>query len=215
MNRCKRELINPIFLECKEKVDKDFWKSVFDEFAYGKYPKQLYITNYQIQSTNRNNFFQYNYKNKTIEEMIPEIQELLLKHTNLISNEDMNKKKNNLNKFKENVFTNWKNIKKKFIKSILVMNYCIELKKIYQLPQSVTNKLYNKLFNYIILGYVQHINMENNKIHSIEGLVVTNENIMFNFPDKEIEENLYEFPDFINNYCKRYLLRTAKHMKDT
>ena len=94
--RGKRELLHPIFLECRDQCENDFWKSLYEDMAYGKYPKQMYINQHQqIQSTNRSSAFQYSFKSKTVEEMVHDIQELLLTHTNLISNEEINTKKTN------------------------------------------------------------------------------------------------------------------------
>ena len=213
MNRGKKDLLHPIFLECKEHTPNAFWKTIFEEFAYGKYPKQLYITNYQqIQSTNRNQFFQYSFKNKTVEEMIPEIQELLMNHTNLISNEEVTQKKNDMFQYKQNQWTNWRDIKKKYIKCILVMDYCIELKKKFNLTQKVINDFYERTMNLINLGEITEIELKNNKIESIKGLDDPHE---LKFPDiSSREEQIYDYPDFVTNYCKRFLIKFSKCIKE-
>ena len=207
--RGKKELIHPIFLECKEKVENSFWKSLFEEFAYGKYPKQLYVNQQQqIQSTNRNNFFQYSFKDKTIDEMIPEIQELLLTHTSLISNEEIIQKKNDHIKFKEEKITSWKDIKKKFIKEMFLMDYCIQLKQDHKLS---TYTIYN-LYTLLRYSNVSDVQIENNKIIHIPGIFYdakSNTFSMMRETDDKVDSTI-ECPDMVTHYCKRYLIRLAK-----
>ena len=211
-NRGKKELVHPIFLECKERVENSFWKSLFEEFAYGKYPKQLYVNqNQQIQSTNRNHFFQYSFKEKSIDEMIPEIQELLLTHTSLISNEEIIIKKSEHLKFKEEKLSSWKEIKKKFIKEILLMEYCIQLKQDHKLSSEVIDRLYT-LLRY---SNITEVHMRHNKISHIPGILFDPEKQSF-WIQKEWDDrsdSTVECPDMLTHYCKRYLLRLVKEIQ--
>ena len=208
-NRGKKELLHPIFLECRDYVDNQFWKSLFEEFAYGKYPKQLYITQQQtIQSTNRTNTFHYSFKGKSVAEMIPEIQDLLIKHTSLISSEEILVKKNEQLQYKQDTWTSWKDIKKKYIKEILLMDYCTVIRNDYKLPMECIILLY-QLLNY---SNLQEVYMEENKIVHIPGIVYDSDARMFTIKNEydEKSESLIEIPDCITNHCKRYLLRMAK-----
>jgi len=212
-NRGKKELIHPIFLECKERVENIFWKSLFEEFAYGKYPKQLYVNHQQqIQSTNRANFFQYSFKDKTIDEMIPEIQELLLTHTSLISNEEITQKKTEHIKFKEEKLTSWKDIKKKFIREMLLMDYCIQLKNDHKLT---TDIIYN-LYTLLLYSNVSEVHMENNKISHIPGIFYDAVLKVFTVQRESDDkmDSTIECPDMVSHYCKRYLLRLAKSREE-
>jgi len=212
-SRGKRDVIHPIFLECKEHVENPFWKSLFEEFAYGKYPKQLYITqNQHIQSSNRTNFFQYSFKGKDIPTMIFDIQELLLTHTNLISNEEILVKKNDNVKYKKDEWTQWKDIKKKYIRDILIMDYCIALRieKRYTLEESI--RAYEQLLYYATFqSDMIEFHIKDNKISEIDGIVFNENNtISIQKEDDSKLESIYEIPDQISNYCKRYILRVAK-----
>ena len=212
-SRGKREVIHPIFLECKEHAENPFWKSLFEEFAYGKYPKQLYITqNQQIQSSNRTNFFQYSFKGKDIPTMIFDIQELLLTHTNLISNEEIIVKKNDNVKYKKDEWTQWKDIKKKYIRDVLIMDYCIALRieKKYSLEESI--RAYEQILYYTTFqADMIEIHIKDNKISAIDVIVFHTDNtISIQKEDDSKLESIYEIPDQISNYCKRYILRVAK-----
>ena len=208
-NRGKKELIHPIFLECKEYVDNPFWKSLFEEFAYGKYPKQLYVNQqHQIQSTNRAQFFQYSFKGKSIQEMIPEIQYVIMKHTSLISNEEILVKKNEQQQYKKETWNQWRDIKKNYIREMLLMEYCIQIKTDYKLTMEQILPLYQNL----CYANLQDIRLEQNKIEHIPGILFDPETKIFTIPSEleEKSESVVEAPDLISNYCKRYLLRMAK-----
>lgn len=216
-NRSKKEVIHPIFLECKEHVENPFWKSLFEEFAYGKYPKQLYVTqNQQIQSSNRTNFFQYSFKGKDIPTMILDIQELLLAHTNLISNEEIIVKKNDNLKYKKDEWTQWKDIKKKYIRDILIMEYCIGLRaeRKYTMEESI--RAYEKILYYTTFhADMIDISIKDNKISSIQGIVFHEDNTIGIQKEEDIkQESIYEIPDQVSHYCKRYILRISKRYKN-
>lgn len=216
-NRGKKEIIHPIFLECKEHVENPFWKSLFEDFAYGKYPKQMYVTqNQQIQSSNRNNFFQYSFKGKEISTIILDVQDLLLTHTNLISNEEIIVKKNDNVKYKKDDFTHWKDIKKKYIRDILIMEYCTKLRseKRYSLEESI--RVYEKIMYYTMFNaYMLEIQMNDNKISSIKGIIFNPDNTITIEKEEDIikQEPIYEIPDQVSHYCKRYILSLSKKIK--
>jgi hypothetical protein len=213
----KRELIHPIFLECRDRCDNDFWKLIFEDIAYGRYPKQFYINqNQQINSTSRINQFTYSFRDKTVNEMVHEIQELLLQHTNLISNEEIDIKKNNIIPFKKDVWESWKDIKKKYIKDILIMDYCIEIKKTMSLSLNETTHLYIILNNLITFGYLYEVQLDNYKIISINGVsVLPHLNVIYINYDYSKEDVMYPIPDNVSHYSKKHLLRTTKLINQT
>jgi hypothetical protein len=214
--RKKKELLHPIFLECKKHVVNPFWKSLFEEFAYGKYPKQLYITQSQnIQSTSRTQSFHYSFADKPIEQIIPDIQELLMTHTNLISDEEVELKKSDHLKFKQDAWVNWKDIKKKYVRDILIMEYCMSLRHL-KFTQEQCSNAYKKILLYTVyypelLGF----HLEEGRISRINGITINTEQLTIEYPPIEPKpELLYEVPDMITNYCKRTLLRTSKFINE-
>lgn len=215
-SRGKKELLHPIFLECRDKTDNEFWKSLYEDMAYGKYPKQIYINqNQQINSTNRSNSFQYDFRDKTVDEMVLEIQELLLMHTNLISNDEINIKKTSNIQYKKDTWTNWKDIKKKYIRDIILMDYCLEIKRLLSFTSNETIYLYERLSNLILHGQLSTIHLDNNKIVSIDGVDIRHDtNCIVITCDTYKEELSFPIPDMMSHYCKRYLLRTSKFITD-
>lgn len=209
-NRGKRDLIHPIFLECKERVTNGYWKTLFEDMAFGKYPKQFYITQQQVIQSSLRDSFQYSFSNKSVDEIITDIQELLTLHTNLISNEDIDLKKIENEKYKKDVWLNWKDVKKKYIRDILLMDYCITIKDQLELSSSSTLKVYNTISQLINNNQLTDIIMKDNKIVSIKGIQVEpkEQSLKISFePSAVKEECIYECPDTISIYCKRYLLR--------
>ena len=215
--RKKKELLHPIFLECKKQVTNPFWKSLFEEFAYGKYPKQLYINQQQqIQSTNRAQFFQYSFRDKPIDQMIVDIQELLMTHTNLISDEELQIKKNEHIKFKEEQWSTWREIKKKYIKDILLMEYCMTFRQKHKFSTEQCIVAYQSLLHYTNdHSDAIEIHMRQNQIDRIDGIELDLDTQAFIFPDtSDKEELLFESPDIVTHYCKRYLLRSSKFLNE-
>jgi hypothetical protein len=115
---------------------------VFEDLAFGKYPKQIYISNYTIQSSNRKKSFSYSFRHKPVDEILRETIDLLTLHTDLISGEEVKKKRDGNEPFKKDTWTCWKDIKKKYIKDMLLMEFCLRLKKDLSLP-------YKKAVDYV------------------------------------------------------------------
>ena len=210
--RGKRELLHPIFIECKDRVENGFWKTLFEELAYGKYPKQFYVTQHQTLYSSQRDLFQYCFRDKTIDVIIHDIQELLTKHTNLISSEDLDIKKLENEKYKFETWIQWKDVKKKYIRELLLMDYCIFIKQQLQLTTISMKAVYRTLLHLVNNGQLININMKDNKIESIDGIQLNIEEQSIQIlcdTLQEKEECNIECPDQITNYCKRFLLRYA------
>ena len=209
-NRGKRELVHPVFMKCKESVENGFWKTLFEEMAYGKYPKQFYITQQQVIHSSIRDAFQYNFSNKTVEEIIHDVQELLTLHTNIISNEDMDVKKLENEKYKKDTWNQWKDVKKKYIRDILLMEYCIGIKNELNLSNVRMQEVYQTITNLLNKGEIHDIELKDNKIIHIKGVLISKEDktISISLDSTTIkEECIFPCPDTISIYCKRYLMR--------
>lgn len=216
-SRGKKELLHPIFLECRDQTDNEFWKSLYEDMAYGKYPKQIYINQHQqIHSTNRALSFQYSFKNKSAEEILVDLQDFLLENTTLISNKEIDQKKSEIIQYKKDTWTSWKEIKKKYIRDILLMDYCIKIKGLLQFQYSEITHLYELVNHLLTQGRLYDVQMEDNKITSITGLDIRPDiNMIYIYCDTIEEESSYLIPDMMSHYCKRFLLRHAKIIEDS
>lgn len=211
-NRGKKELLHPIFLECRDVCESEYWKGVFEDFAYGKYPKQIYISNHSIQSSNRKKFFTYSFRNKLPPQICKDSIELLTVHTDLISGEEIKQKKDHNEPFKKDVWACWKDIRKKYIKDTLLMEFCLRLRKDLSLSYKKTIHLYQKISSTVYTGQFTEIHIDNGTISSIDGLSFDEETQKFLFEElnEPKAEQIYATDDYVHHYCRRYMLRAVK-----
>ena len=149
----KNELIYPIFLECLEYTDDNFWKFIFEDLAYGKAPHGTYISKNFLCCNFKGKEFSYKIvENGSSETIFNDIYEILTKKFRLLSSKDkILRKKNFENKeeeIKTNCSNNWNLIRKKNIKNALIENFVIEKKEKYIL----SDKQYRNLISTIIVG---------------------------------------------------------------
>jgi len=214
--RGKRELMHPVFLECQARCESEYWKGIFEDFAFGKYPKQVYVSNQTIQSANRRKYFSYSFRNKPVEEMCRDVIELLTLHTDLMSGEDVKKKKDGNEPFKKDSWTCWRDIKKKYVKDALLMEFCLRLKRELGLPYKKTVALYHKVSAFVYTGQCAEVNMSGGVISSIDGMAFDELHRAFVWDDDNEPkvEQVHAAHDYIHHYCRRYLLRAAKSSGD-
>jgi hypothetical protein len=91
------------------------------------------------------------------------------------------------------------------------MEYCISLRLDHNFSVEESIMAYEKLIYYITFqSDTIEVILKNNKIDKINGIVIHNNRIAL----KELEdvkmESIYEIPDQVSHYCKRYLLRISK-----
>lgn len=211
-NRGKKELLHPIFLECRDHCPSEYWKGVFEDLAHGKYPKQIFISSHSIQSSNRKKPFSYLYRGRTVAEICRDTIDLLMQHTDLISGEEIKQKKDNNEPYKRDAFECWKDIKKKYIKDTLLMEFALRLKRDLTLSYRRTIQLYQTLALKVYTGQLTEIHMENGVITHIDGFEYDQETQTFQF-DESVElkpEQVYAAQDYVHHYCRRYLLRAVK-----
>jgi hypothetical protein len=211
--RGKRDVVNPIFLTCKPFCPNEYWKGVFDDLAYGKYPKQLYISGGYMQNANRKKVsFYYNLKNgKNPKYITEDIIEILTNHTDLISSDEIKKKKDDNEQFKKDTWNQWKDIKRKYIKDVLLMEYCLDLRKIYGWTLKKATEVFQALTLRVYGGQLTDIKMSQRRIESITGMEVQpNGEVTFDASAEFRAELVYPMEDYIYNYCKRYVNRSSK-----
>lgn len=211
-NRGKREIVNPIFLECKQLCENEYWKNVFEEMAYGKYPKQIYISNQTILSSNKKKNFSYQMRDQSPNDVMVNTISILTNFTDLISSEEIKKKKDSNDAFKKDNWVLWKDIKRKYIKDVLIMNFCLELKKEYNLTAQKSASLYQGLTYRIYSGQITDIIMDDQKISVIPALEINPETKEITYHeefDSKLEQT-HELEDYMHHYYRRYLLKLAK-----
>lgn len=175
----KKELIYPFFINCSLLTNDKFWKSVFEDLAYGIAPYGAFINKGFIMCNYKDKEFVYKICKKDPTELYDDIYNIFSTKLNIISSEEISNKKRNIEKIQEDI-TDWTNIKKKNLKDIMIENWAINMKNKYNLTTKVTRSLISVIFLALIFksisskdiilknGNIEHINgisFENGKFH--------------------------------------------------
>lgn len=142
--KIKKEIIYPIFIQVSQLSNDTYWYSIFNNLARGITPNGVIITETNVCNRFKEKSFTYEFENKSPKEIHDELKHLFQKKMGLQSKMDYlkNKKKFNLIMEKDE-YIEWKDIKIKNIKDILIENYALELRKKYDLTIRQTDELLN------------------------------------------------------------------------
>jgi hypothetical protein len=161
--KMKREIKYPIFLECSAFCGKEvFWKFVFEDMAYAKFPPSVYIQKDYLCCSSKGKEFVYKLMEngqifKSNEMVYEEVRKLLQTRACLLSDKEaLFQRKSVLHsrqlQFEKERYNeeSWNVIRKKIIKESLMEQYVLESKNKYSLhPLQV-----KRLFSLIIIGFL-------------------------------------------------------------
>ncbi len=174
--KTNKNIVYPIFLECAKLASDDYWKTLYENMAKDKYPKMIYIKNCTVKSVNKKHDFSYCFKDKTAQEISVELYDILTKHTLILSSNDKLKKKEDEEKTMKEIqmetYEDWKDIKKKKIKSQLIDDYCVNMEQEYKLSEANTRELRKMINKGFLFKNIESCDVEfsDGKILSIEGI---------------------------------------------
>lgn len=161
-----------ILLDAVQYIDDEYWISVITDMAHHKYPKGFIVKNGVLSyKRNMNSIFSVVLENLPANEVAEKIIEFLQQHGNMKSDRDREYDQiiadDIEKKHKEKRIMNWKDLKSSKKKSILLMNYAVQLTK--QSPSVSYRDLYSLLCSEILLKRIlpEHIVMQDNKIDCI------------------------------------------------
>uniref|UniRef100_A0A6C0D2S3 Uncharacterized protein n=1 Tax=viral metagenome TaxID=1070528 RepID=A0A6C0D2S3_9ZZZZ len=180
----KREIRYPIFLDCTRFCGKDvFWKFVFEDMAYGKFPPGIYIQKDYLCCSSKGKEFVYKMMDngemmKSEQEVYEEIRNLLQTRACLLSDKEALFQRRNILHSRQIQFEreryneeSWNVIRKKIIKENLMEEYVLESRNKYELD----SQQIKRLFSLIILGFIfksihsKDVSYSNGYIQAIEG----------------------------------------------
>lgn len=217
-----KKVIYPIFVKCSEQCSDLFWKKLYLSFSINKPPKTLYISNGYINSINKNKkqVFSYNFESKSSDEIISELNNIIMENTSLISNKDMLRKHNEMEKMKECMIVDnpdWKSVKKKKVKNLYISNFCNEMRIKYKLEWDSTLELCNLIKTGLLLKLQtkNDIDFKDGKILNINGIVYnkklkkfinTNTAPIVKIKNEDLIDNClyYYWPKLILNISDQY-----------
>jgi hypothetical protein len=172
------KLVYPIFLQCCDLTEDNFWKYIFEDLAYLKTPYGIYIQRDYICCNFKGKEFNYKIDtSKSPNILFKEIYNLFNKKFELLSEKD---KKNRRNLFECDTIHNANILFKKF-KYELIIQFVLRMKKQWNLAW----KSSKKLLSYIILGLMlkiltkTDINFSNCEIESINGISFEDKKIIY------------------------------------
>ena len=177
------EIVYPIFLQCCQYTDNEFWSKIFENLAYAKTPYGSYISNDCIYCSHKKRNFIYKIDiNNKPENLYNDIKTLLTNKLNVISDQDMTTKKILYAKMSENIqlsHSSWKGIKKN-IKELLIEMYVITQMKTYDLSMKQARYLLSMVMLSLILKIIipADIHYDGNEIANIDGITYTKNSVI-------------------------------------
>lgn len=171
----KKDIIYPIFLECIEYTSDSFWKTVFEDLAYGKTPYGSYISKDFLCCGYKDKDFSYKIERKDPKQVHDEVYHLFHLRLGILSSKERNKKKLDFNKMEEDIQDDkkkWSDIKKKNIKDLLVEMYVIKMQKKYTLNIKQARYLLSLIFIAMVFKVItsKDIHYNDGEIQSIDGI---------------------------------------------
>ena len=168
----KRELLYPFFIECCKFTNDIFWKSIYEDLAYGITPYGTYIQKDFLTCNYKDKEFIYKIQKKDPKELYNDIYNLFRIKLSLMSRNEIIKKKNDINILQEQVYEEWTDIKKKNLKEVLIEKYAINMSTKHKLTITQTKYLMSLIFLSFVFKIItsNDIIMKNGKIESINGI---------------------------------------------
>lgn len=184
----KKDIIYPVFLECCQFTTDAFWQNIFEDLAYGQTPYGTYINKDFLCCNYKDKEFSYKIDKKNPKKLFNDLFDILSNRFGLLSGFDKKQKKINFNNIQEELKCSrgkWSNIRKKNIKDLLIENYCIDMKKKYNLSTKQTRRLLYLIFIAIIFKVitVKDIDYQDGVIQNIDGIRFEQKEVIF---DREL-----------------------------
>ena len=212
----KRDIVYPIFLECCQYADDNFWENVFEDLAYGKCPSGTYMNKNFFCCSYKNKEFSYKVERKDPHEIYDEIYGLLTEKLGILSVKEKAKKKILFNELEQNIKDSrqeWNSIRKKNIKDVLYEKFVIDMKKKYDLSAKQCKFLLGILMLSILFKTIssKDIVYKDDKIISIEGFVFEKNKVSFN--RKVFSETSENVNDDVSENTNALFPYWEKHLK--
>jgi hypothetical protein len=186
--KAKRVVEFPIFDKMMEYEVDSFWKSLFDEAATGKFPRNFKYQNGVINYKIRSKTVEQEINEENIEEAMEITKKFLLEHAGIQSPEDRRRKKLEEEKriaemlMNENVI--WNQIRSEKQRMIMISLYVEGLGKKYNLSLEERKGLVQNIRIGMLAGY-----FNSNNIEIIGTRIVNIDGLEYNEETKEFEIN--------------------------
>jgi hypothetical protein len=185
-----KELIYPFFIECCKHTIDPYWKSIFEDLAYGITPYSTYISKDMIICNYKDKEFVYKIQKKPSNILYEEVSTIFRTKLKLLSPSEILSNKNDIIFLHENnIYNDWSSIKKKNIKETIVENFAINMKNKYSLSANQTKYLIDVIFLALIFHILlpSDIYIEKGTIKEINGITFENKQVILDFEIYDIE----------------------------
>lgn len=226
-NKKEKDVIYPLLQECMQLEQETGWQELFNNMSRGVCPKGIIIQNGIITgSISKKNNVKYNFLEEKPEDIIINIKNLFSNLVNIQSdNTKRNKEYDTINEiYNDFINMEWKAIKKKAIKDLLIQNYVIYLKNSYNLTRIATRKgldVINNALNVYKTHESKDVEYSEGRIHSIKDIFVENGNVVNKRLEKleivceddpeESEDNFENNSTSLKDMWSSYLNSVAKN----
>jgi len=171
----KKELIYPFLLNCCEIASEQFWKTIFEDLAYGQAPHGAFISKGFLTCTYKGKEFSYKLEEKNPQILYKDIYTLLTKKLGILSASEHNQKKIFFEKLKQSTREKreeWNQIRKKNLKDLIIEKYVVSMKVQNKLSFMQARKLKAIIFLAFQFKTItsKDINYEEGEIKSIDGI---------------------------------------------
>jgi len=193
-----KKVLHPILYECSELTFDPYWKQVFEECAYGKFPRGSGIDStgnvlyFKKKGGNTRNYISYRLK-KDVELVFLDLKNMFHEHLSLKSTQDRQDLRSELDELckdlQESFTGTWPNIKRKKIKDPIIRKYILDLKDLY----SLTNKETAEVAEIIKLGFLfnwipnENVIYKDRQILDIKNLKFDEEERTFDLEEPDID----------------------------
>lgn len=143
-----KEIIYPIFIQVSTYCKDNFWKQLYIDMAYGHFPFGVSVYKDRVFCSFKDKKFNYTCKDDP-EDIHRSLTDLFKTKLGILSSIDILQKRQNFQLLLYENFDDWKNIKKKNIRDLLIEKYALKLKDQYNLPINKVRRIIKK----IILGF--------------------------------------------------------------
>ncbi len=182
-----RLITHPIFLACREKTEDLFWKGIFENLAYGKAPRGVYLKGNCLYSVTKKKEFTYNFENQLADKIYTEVFALLTGY-GVKTKGELSRKKQAFDQYQQTNSTRksenlWAKIKKKNVRDDLIQEYVLSCKKEYHLSDEKTKELYFFITTGIVFKIFTGVD-----VVLAEGYIETIHGVEFHGKDEGSEE---------------------------
>lgn len=169
-------VLYPIFLKCCQYLHDPFWIYLFEDMAFGKCPYGILIKDQCIYSVLKNREFTYSLQQgKLVEEVCEDLRQIFTQKLHILSQEDhlhfRTECQKNMRNYMNNI-SSWNDIRKKNLKDMLIEQYTLSQKKMYNYSFNFTRKFLAIIFIGIQFKTIlsRHIHYKEKSIVAIEGI---------------------------------------------